>query len=357
MQGGCGMSGEGKPRILSLCGLAGLAVTLWSAPAAADIASDWAAMSGGLEAKIVYWDGSTTRLTVLDLQTGQTTPIAPAGSYSNGKIPCWSPDGTRIFVRGNGHIIVMDEDGTNAVEETSFTINYNQGGWWNGEGNDRVVALVAGTYPDAIKRYRIDAGNNVVETVTVVDEPYAGAGDGRGYATMSGDYVAWWVSNANQPAAAHRCIIRNWKTPAEYEALPRDESCCGIHLKHDGSGDYIYSYHNHYQPAPVQTFAGTYATRIAEVASVSAEDKWHVRFSNHDDYVTYRDNGALDVMRGWVRKVSDGGYVYLGTAVVDPDLWVQTDTITVPSPHGRDKRGRGPVDPAHGGFDNGPVRS
>ncbi|MBN1808309.1 MAG: hypothetical protein JW909_04520 [Planctomycetes bacterium] len=279
------------------------------------IATGWGAMSGGLEAKVVYWDVNSYGLCVLNLKTGASTEIRD-GEYSANKIPCWSPDGTRIYVRDNGVATVMNADGTNA-KAVLANAGYNQGSWLD---DDWIVVVDASDY--RIRKVQVNASNDFVQVVDVVTDALAGTS--RGYATMCGDYVAWWAPDANVPfGGTHRCIIRNVVTLAEHEALPRDESCCGINLKRDGSGAYIYNYHHHFEDARIQAFDGTL---LDQMPAGSGAEIWHPRWSNHEDYVAHMnvsEDPKTNSTHAYVRKAPAWGEVHLGGGVADPDLWVE----------------------------------
>ncbi len=303
-----------------------LAVTVWSAGAGAGIVSDWATLSGGLSAKVVYWDASAIR--VLDLVSGADIfVLSVPDNYSEIAAtpwPVWSPDGTKIsYFRpdSNRSFWVVNEDGSNPTMVISgLNWDYGVHSWWSYPtvAGDWIVAQKN----NVIVRVEVNADNTPGSTVNVLD-----FGEDVDWLGMSGNYVGFtdWSGHG---AAGNACIVVNWVTSAQNDTVPLTDDACSMNIKQDGSGTSIYCHDSH-NNAEVQTFTGT----IRDIWSpIIGERIEMLRWSNHPDFICYNANRMTTPRAdqyAWIRKLNNdvyttGDYVFLGRGMWGPDVWVDT---------------------------------
>ena len=333
-----------KTRAIS--GVLALAVMAWCGSAFGSIATEWQTMSGGLPAKVVYYNANTLSLDVMDLVTGSNTVIWNSGDYANHKWPAWSPDGTHIVCRNNGKPMVMNADGsTRVVATTLFTICYGSYGWWSSSGtNDWIVVIENNGTNYPIKRLQVNLTTHLmVQQITVVNmTPLGGS---REFASMSGNYVAWWDPDSNYVVDhyAHQDYIMNWATSTMKLVRPNTDpnGGCNINIKKDGSGTYIFNYPHHFEPAPIENFTAP-GTSLGSITPVGGGVTSLNRFSPCGNYMISRAGewGPLTsdltgtATHSYVYKIADGTHIDLGAGVIEADLWTATKTITVTSPNG-----------------------
>ena len=299
-------------------------------PTPAEISATWKSMSGGLDAKAVFW--KPNGIWTMDLKTGRSTQILDGlrrkrGETAMGPYPVWSPDAKRIVFFDPGpprRYKVMNADGSNVKTIYSGSPwTYGTCSWWTASGtNDWVIVQADGPGYSVLKRIRVDANNNPVETVPVVDFKAYG-GKGREWISMSGDYVAWTDWGANP--GGNRCVIRNWKTGKEHEVCPRSKDACSVVLKPDGSGTCLYCPGWHGRGA-AQTFDGKTLFDWRPLGGGLIE---MLRWSNHSDFICVMDNRQKRdprTQRTWIRKANKSGkpFLFLGYGIWSADLHVES---------------------------------
>ena len=317
-------------------------------PTAQDIVNGWAALSGGLSAKLVYWDET---IRVMDLTTGAVTSVNDYpcterhGLFDDDYVPHtkWSPNGARIIWQhdvdetGVSTLMVMNADGSNCRAVAGTLSVWNRwdpyaSGWWDDDW------VVYSTAPDgqSIARTRLDAVNNPVETVVVRATPPAGSYYDA--VDMCGDYLSYMDTEANQATGGlHRSVVYNTVTGVSHEVVPRDGDACHIRLCPDGSGT------SWYYPAThtVGNIEAVDGTILKQLPAVDGSINW-LRWSNHADYVAHNKTNSpiKDDQKAWIRKLSaPSEYVYLGAGVWTPDLWIgaaQTLSVTITQPSSSD---------------------
>ncbi len=326
-------------------GLLALVISAWSRlayggadPTPAEIAAGWKRISGGLQARAVYWKANA--IWTLDLLTGRAAKVLEGvrrvrGESAVGPYPVWSPDAKRIVFFDPGpprQYKVMNADGSNVKTILSSTPwTYGPCSWWSAsETNDWVAVLADGPGYKVIKRIRVGPDNSPGEVVTVVGSaPYGGKG--REWISMSGDYVAWtdWGANAR---GQNRCVVRNWKTGKELEVVPRAKDACSIVLKPDGSGTSLYCPNWHGEGA-AKAFDGKLLFHWTPVDGKGLIEM--LRWSNHSDFICHMDNRQMrnpTTQRTWIRKATRNGkpFLFLGYGIWGADLWVNTGPAPEP---------------------------
>ena len=299
-------------------------------PTPAEIAAGWKAISGGLDARAVYWKANG--IWTLDLKTGRAVKVLPGvrrarGENAMGPYPVWSPDAKRIVFFDPGpprKYRVMNADGSNVKTIYSGTPwTYGPCSWWSASGtNDWVAVLADGPGHTVIKRIRVGADNSPGQAVTVVGFKAYG-GKGREWISMSGDYVAWTDWGANE-RGQNRCVVRNWKTGKELEVVPRAKDACSIVLKPDGSGTSLYCPNWHGEGA-AKAFDGKLLFHWSPVDGKGMIEM--LRWSNHSDFICHMDNRQMRNPAGqrtWIRKATKNGkpFLFLGWGIWGADLWV-----------------------------------
>ena len=321
--------------VLRAGALAGLVALLWctgaragSDPTPATIVANWNTLSGGVSAKVVYWEAATIR--IMNLNTGAVTDvIARPDDYSELSAcayPVWSPDGTKIcyFVGNPRQFWVVNEDGSDPTMIVGgVDWDYGANSWWssNGGQGDWIVAQK----DNMISRYQVNANNSPGSVVDIYNP-----GGGVDWLSMSGDYIGFTLWGGHG-AAGNASIVRNWKTSAELDTVPTDEDACSMNIKQDGSGTNICCHDSHFN-AEVRNFGGTLLDTWATLGGGKIE---MMRWSNHPDYICNNDFRQLPRadQRAWIRKlasdVDTGQYLFLGYGMWGPDVYVDPNNPPV----------------------------
>lgn len=278
-------------------------------PSDGAIARGWADLSGNRGGKVVF--ARPPKMVVLDLTTGiekEIPDIIVAGAPGRrlrGKSPrpSWAPDGKHFVYRYNNNIYVCDEAGNKNIitndqmdcrDETRWSwFRRDNTDWLVGPSKDRNAILV-----------------NVLEPA-VVKVAYGG-GDVKWHCelTGTGKYVVFFDGG--------NVYVTPFGSSSQGIKISAGQSCRPCASPDDRAA---------WLPAPHVKYHIHNASNgrfLNDLNAPSGEELYRLNWSNHPDFAVHMF-GSRGNTKMYVRKVSTGGYVYIGCGW-DPDLWTAGGT-------------------------------
>lgn len=275
-------------------------------PPAQKIIKGWANLSGNRKGKVIF--ARPPKMFVLNLTTGMEKEVlnvvvagAP-GRRLRGKSPrpSWAPDGKHFVYRYNNNIYVCDEAGNKQIitneqmdcrDETRWSwFRQENIDWLVGPSKDRNVILVKVSDPSMVKvAYK---GGNVQLHCEIT-----GTGKYMVYDDGSDIYVTSFGSSEKGIRISKGQSCRPCASP---------DDCAAWSSADHGK----YNIHN--------AANGQFLSDLN--APPDDGELYRLNWSNDPDFAVHMF-GSRGNTKMHVRKVSTGGYVYIGCGW-DPDLWV-----------------------------------
>jgi len=274
-------------------------------PPAQKIIKGWANLSGNRKGKVVF--ARPPKMFVLDLTTGMEKEVpnvivagAP-GRRPRGRSPrpSWAPDGKHFVYRFNNNIYVCDEAGNKQIianeqmdcrDETRWSwFRQDSTDWLVGPSKDRNVILVKISEPSVVKvAYK---GGNVQLHCEIT-----GTGKYMVYDDGSDIYVTSFGSSEKGIRISKGQSCRPCASPDDRAAWSSADHG-KYHIHNAANGQFL-----------------------SDLNAPGDGELYRLNWSNHPDFAAHMFGSSGDTSMH-VRKVSTGGYVYIGCGW-DPDLWV-----------------------------------
>lgn len=279
-------------------------------PSAKEMVKGWTDLSGNRKGKVVF--ARPPKMFVLDLTTGLEKEVpnvivtgAP-GRRLRGKSPrpSWAPDGKYFVYRYNNNIYICDEAGNQSIienermdcgDETRWSwFRQDNTDWLVGPSKDRNVILVKVFDPSEVK------------------VAYSG-GDVKWHCelTGTGKYVVFFDGSRSSSI-----FVRPFGSSSKGKSISMEQSCRPCAAPDDRVA---------WLPAPHVKYHIHDASNgqfLGDLSAPPGEELYRLNWSNHPDFAAHMF-GSRGNTRMYVRKVSTGGYVYIGCGW-DPDLWVSS---------------------------------
>jgi len=275
-------------------------------PSAWEIASGWEKLARGRKGKVIF--ASPPRLLVLNLGNGEKKELpgivvaGGKGRNARGKSPCpfWAPNGGKFLYRFAGHVYVGDEQGHKAIvadprmdmgDEASWS-------WLTAFGKDWAVGpalngdMIAVNPADPGASWIVYYGKNIKKHCEI---------------TGSGKFVVYDDGRSVY-------VARNGSSGPGMN-ISRGQSCRPCAAPDDRVA-WLAQGHSGYR---IHDAAG--GRELASILAPPGEEIYRLNWSNDPDFAAHM-YGSRGNERMHVRRVSNGGYLYIGNGW-DPDLWLE----------------------------------
>ncbi len=269
------------------------------------LARGWAEFSGNRRGKVLF--SRPPRMFRLDLASGREDVIpgveteGAVGRRARGASPrpSWAPDGENFVYRFRGQVFVCDESGRRRAiansrmdrsDETRWTWHRESGSdWLVGPSLDGDVILVKVSDPREVRTAY--SGGNVRKHCEIT-------GNGRFVVYDDGAHIY------AAPFAGRGPGVR----------ISRGQSCRPCAAADDRVA-WLPSPHDRYR-----IFRAADGRFLDDLLAPPGEEIYRLNWSNLPDFAVHM-YGADGITRMHVRKISSGGYLFIGCGW-DPDLWV-----------------------------------